>query len=351
MGPSNKAIGCMSGILQLLSRHHSRRRIPSAPIKEKIEAPPAASTLALPKPEFAQMTTVSTPKNGDAKLSAGGGGLANRSPTLPSEIRRSGGCFDLEDSPQRQPALVARLMGLERPTPLQPPAAVSFSADSAEEKRRKLLGALERCDEDLRALKRIIDAVRTAEMHRLKSGRVPPATPEAQCLDGNGEQPSPVSVLDPPSSPKSGSSENAESVPSARSLVPVFSEAGQELRKDCSSVEASRPLIRRMTPDRISRSMAERKGIKNPADPAIPVGLGVKGTACGRWQWRWRESETKVREEGAAFEEERVVAGVLMELADGVAGDLVDGLVMELVECWYMPSLVQRGRCKRKLYL
>ncbi|EHA8586716.1 hypothetical protein COCNU_scaffold000789G000010 [Cocos nucifera] len=77
-----------------------------------------------------------------------------RSPTLPPEIRRSISAAS-PDSPRRSPALVARLMGLED-------APVS-SLESAAEKRRKLLGALEKCDEDLNALKRIIEAVRFAE--------------------------------------------------------------------------------------------------------------------------------------------------------------------------------------------
>lgn len=40
--------------------------------------------------------------------------------------------------------------------------------ESAIEKRRRLLGALEKCDEDLKALRRIIEAVRLAEM-RMKA--------------------------------------------------------------------------------------------------------------------------------------------------------------------------------------
>jgi hypothetical protein len=53
-------------------------------------------------------------------------------------------------------------MGLDMTAPqMQPP-------ESATEKRRRLLGALEKCDEDLKALRRIIEAVRLAEM-RMKT--------------------------------------------------------------------------------------------------------------------------------------------------------------------------------------
>lgn len=60
-----------------------------------------------------------------------------RSPTLPAEIRTP------------PSTVVTRLMGVDYE-----------GEDSAEEKRRKLLGALERCDEELKAVKRIIDVVR-----------------------------------------------------------------------------------------------------------------------------------------------------------------------------------------------
>ena len=127
-----------------------------------------------------------------------------RSPTLPQEIRRLSPAKPQSPPVEsRCPALVARLMGLEAVPAASP-------VESAEEKRRRLLGALQRCDEDLKALKKIIEAVRSADP--------PPATApevsqiagefgdkirtvsEVKCSVSNGEQqqqqPSPVSVLD-----------------------------------------------------------------------------------------------------------------------------------------------------------
>lgn len=93
------------------------------------------------------------------------------------------------------------------------------SPESTAEKRRKLLGALEKCDEDLKALKKIIDAVRSAEnlrsspavkglngedKGRTNSGREEWPSPSSDselskkgksCSEFNSEQPSPVSVL------------------------------------------------------------------------------------------------------------------------------------------------------------
>ncbi|KAG0483996.1 hypothetical protein HPP92_012080 [Vanilla planifolia] len=215
--PRKQAIGCMSGILQLLSRRNTRRRISSPVRNEGLGAIPKTTTTSLPPPQLKSDAVL----NDEAKYSVGDDGLTwrstcqvPRSPMLSSEIRRSGGCFDRAgDSPRRSSALVAKLMGLEEP-PIASPVLIGSSPESAEEKRRKLLGALERCDEDLRALKRVIDAVRTAEIIRIKAGGDledgEPMTGVTKCPDSYGEQPSPVSVLDAVafSSPKSRASTN-----------------------------------------------------------------------------------------------------------------------------------------------
>lgn len=131
-----------------------------------------------------------------------------RSPTLPAEIRRMN--FTVVDgesspkTPRKPPALVARLMGLDD-IPVSSPA-------SAAEKRRKLLGALEKCDEDLKALKRIIDAVRLGESGKLllagatESAKEwvygPPCLEKKRCSE---QDLSPVSVINgirSPSSPR-----------------------------------------------------------------------------------------------------------------------------------------------------
>lgn len=65
-------------------------------------------------------------------------------------------------TPRKAPALMARLMGLDD-IPVCSPTL------STAEKRRKLLGALERCDEDVKVLKQIIDAVRTSQVFEIAS--------------------------------------------------------------------------------------------------------------------------------------------------------------------------------------
>jgi hypothetical protein len=86
------------------------------------------------------------------------------------------------------------------------------SPESVVEKRQKLLGALQRCDEDLQALKKIIDSVRIPKPVSSPSPAVVKRSLdcfedkvkticEVKCSVVNGEQqkqqqPSPVSVLD-----------------------------------------------------------------------------------------------------------------------------------------------------------
>ncbi|KAL4274187.1 hypothetical protein AHAS_Ahas04G0115700 [Arachis hypogaea] len=80
-----------------------------------------------------------------------------RSPTLPTEIRQSHATKPQSPTAEsRSPALVVRLMRLDE-------APEAAPAESVVEKRRQLLGALQRCDEDLKALKKIIEAVQLTD--------------------------------------------------------------------------------------------------------------------------------------------------------------------------------------------
>ncbi|CAN1174945.1 hypothetical protein LINPERPRIM_LOCUS10236 [Linum perenne] len=149
---SSKTVGCMSGILRLVSKYHhrSRRRRrfltfrrPSASIaNEREQIKPDAAAAAFD---------------------------AHRSPTLPPEIRRSTSdspnCSDDNRNRNRQ-ALVARLMGLN-----DDEDGGGGDMSVAAEQRRKLLGALEKCDEDLKVLKEMIEVVTKSSFCSTKSGK------------------------------------------------------------------------------------------------------------------------------------------------------------------------------------
>ncbi|XP_052172323.1 uncharacterized protein LOC127788251 isoform X2 [Diospyros lotus] len=192
------AVGCMAGLLHLSSKYKPRRRFlitfgrkPGKKVEdeEEVASPACKSEMGLVQGDCEEE------KGGDKarhvrRLSC----QVPRSPTLPAEIRRSNSVnsrtpeesFRLTTAAQTQPALVARLMGLEE---------IPSADQSAAEKRRKLLmSALEKCDEDLKAIKQIIDA--------LRSGDSPRSTPVAKRKriakneDAvSGEQPTPISVL------------------------------------------------------------------------------------------------------------------------------------------------------------
>ncbi|XP_021674601.2 uncharacterized protein LOC110660562 isoform X2 [Hevea brasiliensis] len=125
---STRSIGCMSGIFQLVCKYHNRRRF----LTSKKE--PQKNVFFSPAMSSSSQPSCSSPPQEDTIHH-----LVPRSPTLPAEMRAS------------QPALVARLMGLND----IPAAAI------AAEKRRRLLGALEKCDEDLKTLKKMIEVVKS----------------------------------------------------------------------------------------------------------------------------------------------------------------------------------------------
>ncbi|XP_048139155.1 uncharacterized protein LOC115737820 [Rhodamnia argentea] len=144
----SRSIGCMSGLFRLLSRYqHRRKSLTYGKRQQKnilVVSPPAKDGTADLVPALLRDGAAAAAKRISCDVP--------RSPTLPAEMRRSsspGG----HAAPPPQPTVVARLMGL----------TAGEAPESASEKRRKLLGALDRCDQDLKALKKIIDVVRSAE--------------------------------------------------------------------------------------------------------------------------------------------------------------------------------------------
>ncbi|KAL0404713.1 UNVERIFIED_CONTAM: hypothetical protein Sradi_2112100 [Sesamum radiatum] len=168
-----KGIGCMSGIIHLFSKYQNpskrltfgkkqEKSKPSSPAKAKSSSTPATKNSA--KEDKIEKQTSDTSKRVTYEVKV------LRSPTLPPEIRRSTTASSPENS--RTPSsLVARLMGLEDTAPAARRPA--FDGDPVIEKRQRLLQALEKCNEDLEALKRIIKAVQTADV------RIPPPHPAA----------------------------------------------------------------------------------------------------------------------------------------------------------------------------
>ncbi|KAF5202757.1 Disease resistance protein [Thalictrum thalictroides] len=156
-------IGCMSGIFQLVSKYHKRRKfLTSGEKKDKI----ATST---------PVQQATTPSDSDAEKFSYN---VKRSPTITAEIRRSESIY---------------------------------SPESVTEKRRKLMESLQKCEEDLNSLKKIIQAVQSTDHicpSTTKSGDMRKESfivevdsgdltnQDKKCVQFDSEQPSPVSVLD-----------------------------------------------------------------------------------------------------------------------------------------------------------
>ncbi|KAE8665589.1 hypothetical protein F3Y22_tig00112536pilonHSYRG00016 [Hibiscus syriacus] len=122
------SIGCMPAIFSFFTKNHKRSKFITRGKERRKEA---ADGEERPK---------------DAKL-------VIRSPTLPVEMRRS---LSVEVGNHRH-ALVARLMGVDK---FPPPLESSSVAD--ERVSLQQVRPAEKCDEDLKALQRIIEVVKTS---------------------------------------------------------------------------------------------------------------------------------------------------------------------------------------------
>ncbi|XP_010036421.2 transmembrane protein 131 isoform X2 [Eucalyptus grandis] len=172
----SKSIGCMSGLFHLLSRYQHRRKsltYGKRQQKNAVVSPPAKDGApAALVPALLRKGAAGNRDDGPPAAAKRISCEVPRSPTLPAEIRRSHPRraapplpppLPAQPRPQ-QPTVVARLMGL----------TAGEAPESAAEKRRELLGALDKCDRDLKALKKIIDVVRSSEQLRSPVGAAKP---------------------------------------------------------------------------------------------------------------------------------------------------------------------------------
>ncbi|XP_021749262.1 uncharacterized protein LOC110715004 isoform X2 [Chenopodium quinoa] len=186
---STTNVGCMSGIFHLMSKYHTRRKFLTFGKKQERNNAVVQAPTSPPPPTKSEDTI----KCQQQEQGSSGGRLSldqtPRSPAIPAEIRRSS-----TDSSVSSPRVVARLMGLED-FPARYPAPATVVSPSAE-KRRKLLGALEKCDEDLQALKKIIEAVRATQTPPQVVEMIRGEEAEEVESEVGSDGPSPVSVLD-----------------------------------------------------------------------------------------------------------------------------------------------------------
>ncbi|CAN0910226.1 hypothetical protein LINGRAHAP2_LOCUS26174 [Linum grandiflorum] len=276
---SSQTTGCMSGILRLVSKYHPRNR------------------------RRRRFLTFRRPSadNHDQIKTAGPDLLASRSPTLPPEIRRS---TDPTAAPPNgrdcsRQVLVARLMGLEDDVDGGDRGSV------AAEQRRKLLGALEKCDEDLKVLKEMIEVVTKSGYGGTKS-RDPPAPSE---LDDPSRSP----VLSESTRPRQhhhhhkshASSPGAGGIPRQQKKKPGDKEDGIFFF-DTSTAR------------------------KSPPQPATAV-IAVHHHRRSGSESRAMEESVEKACEDIEWGEKREVGRIGFALHDQICKDLVEELVREIV--------------------
>ncbi|WOL01844.1 hypothetical protein Cni_G10561 [Canna indica] len=362
-------IGCMSGIFHFLSRHHSRsqKRLTSGKKKEKpttikTTPVPPPSTPPPPPPPVEEDAKKTEPRRSSCEKP--------RSPTIPQQIRQPAAspAAASSDSPRRSTALVARLMGLD-----DAPPAPALAGTSPGDKRRELLQALQKCDEDLKSLRRIIEAVRSSD--------TAPAAERIE-LDGedsikdcNGEQPSPVSVLDAISSPRYRSKRSPnekQGIAAVGSRIVKPSRMGVlftgeqnkitdfvrvlSYKKALDAAESYSLLYRRnMT---VSTAPAPRREFRSKGrvimENFLSAAAATTEAGAGRRCWRrWRMSRAmaeNVKEvwEDGVWEERWEVGRVGVWLEEDILWDMVEELVAELFGCYRKLSLPV-GTCRKQL--
>ncbi|CAJ1917964.1 unnamed protein product [Sphenostylis stenocarpa] len=314
-----KTIGCMSGILHFISNSNSRRSRRFLTFgKRQINKNPAPAAAGNSQPENAKAAA----RNLSSEVP--------RSPTLPPEIRRSNVKPPPTESRREAPALVVRLMGLE---------AAPAPPDSVAEKRQKLLGALQRCDEDLKALKKIIEAVRLADPPPQSPAPSPSPSPvvasigledklrtvsEVKCSVVNGEQqqPSPVSVLD-----EFTRSPLSPSCPSGRhTFARIQQQKQQVLKKPGEEEISSTYMYERITCESVNKKVNDEEHLVMWSSKAM---IKSVDEVCRDVAWG----------------EKRELGRIGLALQDYICKDLIEEIVREL-GCFYTLPL---EACKRRL--
>ncbi|XP_056171141.1 uncharacterized protein LOC130139047 isoform X2 [Syzygium oleosum] len=365
----SQSIGCMSGLFQLLSRYQHRRKSLTYGKRQQ------KNTLVSPPTKDATADLVPALLRGGADGSRNDGSPAAadkriscevpRSPTLPAEIRRSRPPVGLAapqqtPPPPTRPTVVARLMGLTS----------GDAPESAAEKRRELLGALDKCDRDLKALKRIIDVVRSAEQLRHEQGAAKPNASFdgrlqelAKEEEGGGEAEGDGDSGDNENSNSGGEEqqqeppEQAAEQPSPVSVLDEFTRSTliSGYTKRHSSAERLVPPPQRKKPgEDLSCSICLLDRIAyEPSPVRARSGEGPSPSPSPPPSWvseAMRQSVEQVCRD-IAWGQRREVGRIGMALHDHICRDLIEETVREMGSSWCIvtSSPLPFDACKRRL--
>ncbi|KAF4391675.1 hypothetical protein F8388_005440 [Cannabis sativa] len=365
-----KVVGCMSGLFHLVSNYHGRRKLLTFGKRQaKNELVPTTATKSSKSIDKEKKQISSTNPSSTKNVTQRHSCEVPRSPTLPAEIRR-----DSVNSPHNfksaSPAgLVARLMGLEEPYSSTTKSMILSKANtvqqqlseysSAADKRRQLLGALEKCDRDLQALKKIINAVRSAE--QLQSPTASAAV--LRNSDGvnkglevhinnnnnhNADKPSRVSVLD--ESTRSPLSNLFQSKRQSLSYGRVQHQARPQKRK------GEEDFINPSIFDRITCESLHRKTIVSSPDYLHRVEPAAASLPPPSSSSLWtseamRENVEEVCKD-IAWGERREIGRIGLALQDRICRDLIEEIITDMGSINFYNNLYSPlpfEACKRRL--
>ncbi|KAL5546903.1 hypothetical protein UlMin_006590 [Ulmus minor] len=358
-----KAIGCMSGLFHFLSRYQNRRKsLTSGKEKEKNEVVAEKKTI-IEGQIAVERNKCEVP----------------RSPTLPAEIRLSNSVNSPENF-RAPPALVARLMGLEEAPAIVSRKIISQPPEycSAVAKRRQLIGALEKCDQDLKALKKIIDAVRSAERLRspaaiFRSSEVD-QSPAGKRLSSvkileinNSEQPSPVSVLDEFTRSPLSSYQYSKRQSYNHGLGRMQHVQRQQKKKPGEEDFISPNIFDRIVANEISSSL-QKKAASAAAAAAVAIAEGhyygvveTEEASAAALIWGNKSMKESVEEVcgDIAWGESREIGRIGLALQEHICRDLIEDFVSDMMASFLFKfSFNRRNRvcsslpfeaCKRRL--
>uniref|UniRef100_A0A0D3FHT9 DUF3741 domain-containing protein n=1 Tax=Oryza barthii TaxID=65489 RepID=A0A0D3FHT9_9ORYZ len=247
--PRRRSVGCMAGLLRLLSpyhRSHHRKRLTA-----KNAAPPVAEGAGGDVFTFVAGTAAAA---ADASSADSGPSAAllrraaepdDRAGAPPGQLRQPPPDAAGHRRPPHGPGGIRAAVSRRDDAAATTDSTPSPPPETAAEKRRKLLGALEKCDEDLKTLRRIIAAVRAAEMRAAAASDAPP-TPEATGKGSDNRWKDDGSRdVDPSPSPTPQKPRSEEHYPSPDSVLDAITSPRFPCRKrssPCTDLDADRKL-------------------------------------------------------------------------------------------------------------
>ncbi|XP_062111861.1 uncharacterized protein LOC133823224 isoform X2 [Humulus lupulus] len=365
-----KAVGCMSGLFHFVSNYHGRRKLLTFGKRQaKNEVVPTTTKSSKSIDKDGKISTANSSINVLQRYSC----EVPRSPTLPAEIRRSNSVNSPQNFKTPPAGVVARLMGLEEPHSSTTESTIMSKAStlqkqlseysSAAEKRRQLLGALEKCDRDLQALKKIINAVRSVE--RYQSPATAAVFRNSQEVKGlevninnnpNAEQPSPVSVLD--DSTRSPLSNSDLSKRQSFSYGRVQHQVRQQKRKPWPGEE---DFISPSIFDRITCESLHRKAIVSimdyshraePAASSPPPSSLPSPSSSPLWNSEAMKESVEEVCKDINWGERREIGRIGLALQDHICRDLIEEIVTDMSSLHFYNNLYSPlpfEACKRRL--